>query len=450
MARAAQGQPQILEWQARSRDGRLFWVEVTMHSAPVGGEQRLLVSLRDIDERKKAAADKQRLEDQLRQAQKLESIGRLAGGVAHDFNNLLTSVLGNVELAMALIPAAHPLMENLEEIRHAARRSADLTGQLLAFSRKQPIAPIPIDTKNVLGSVERMLRRLLGETIELRSEIAPDVGRIRADPGQIEQILVNLAVNARDAMPEGGRLTIVAENTTLDDSFRAAHPNARLGEFVRLSMTDTGTGMTAEVQQHIFEPFFTTKTQGKGTGLGLAMVFGAVEQNRGFILVRSEAGHGSSFDLYFPRFLGRVEDGDAEARGVALPTGTEHILLVEDDDLVRHLSQRVLERQGYRVLVCGTGAEAMAAGQKDGSAFDLLVTDLILPDVDGRKLAKQLWDLRPDLRVLYCSGYTEDVIAHRGAVDEGLAFLAKPFTAEGLARKVRAVLDSPATASRPG
>jgi two-component system cell cycle sensor histidine kinase/response regulator CckA len=450
MARAAQGQPQLLEWQARKRDGHLFWVEVTMHSALVGGEPRVLVSLRDIDERKRAAAEKQRLQDQLRQAQKLESIGRLAGGVAHDFNNLLTSVLGNVDLAMALIPASHPLMENLEEIRHAARRSAELTGQLLTFSRRQPIAPVPIDTKNVLASVERMLRRLLGETIELRSEVAPDVGRIRADPGQIEQILVNLAVNARDAMPEGGRLTIVAENTTGDDSLRAAHPKARAGEFVRLSMVDTGTGMTEEVQQHIFEPFFTTKAQGKGTGLGLAMVFGAVEQNHGFILVRSAEGHGSTFELYFPRFLGKVDDSAEEAKGVGLPTGTEHILLVEDDDLVRHLSQRVLEHQGYRVWVCGTGAEAVAAGEKDGAAFDLLLTDLVLPDVDGRKLAKQLSDMHPDLRVLYCSGYTDDVIMHRGAVDEGLAFLAKPFTAEGLARKVRAVLDAPATASRPG
>jgi two-component system cell cycle sensor histidine kinase/response regulator CckA len=440
----AQGRPQVFEWQARARDGRLFWVEVSLHAAVIGGEPRVLASLRDIDERKRAAAEKQRLEEQLRQAQKLESIGRLAGGVAHDFNNLLTCVLGNVDLAMTITSPSHPIVENLEEIRHAARRSAELTSQLLAFSRKQPIAPISLDLKNVLGSIDRMLRRLLGETVDLRTEVPEDVGRIRADPGQIEQVLVNLAVNARDAMPEGGKLRITTENANLDDAFCAAHACARIGAFVRISVSDTGTGMTTDVQQHIFEPFFTTKPQGKGTGLGLAMVFGAMEQNRGFIILESESGRGTTFNLYFPRDLGEAEDRTNEPRFGTLPRGHERVLLVEDDALVRGLGERVLSQLGYQVVACESGAKAVALGQSGSRDFDVLVTDIILPDMDGRLLARQLWNARPALRVLYCSGYAEDAITKHGVADDGLDFLAKPFTAEALARKVRAVLDEPA------
>ena len=449
IAATAQGQPQVFEWQARARDGRRFWVEVSMHAAVIGGQPRVLASMRDIDERRRSALEKQRLEDQLRQAQKLESIGRLAGGVAHDFNNLLTCVLGNVDLAMTMTSPSHPIVENLEEIRHAARRSAELTGQLLAFSRKQPIAPIALDLKNVLDGIDRMLRRLLGETVDLKTEVPLDIGRIRADPGQVEQVLVNLAVNARDAMPEGGKLKLTAENADLDPTFCAGHASARIGSFVRISVSDTGTGMSPEVQQHIFEPFFTTKPQGKGTGLGLAMVFGAMEQNRGFIILESEAGRGTTFNLYFPRYLGEAEGPSEAVRITALPTGHERVLLVEDDALVRGLGERVLAQLGYQVVACESGAKAVAAGKSHGREFDILVTDLILPDMDGRVLARLIWDARPALRVLYCSGYTEDAFVHRGAVDDGLVFLAKPFTAEALARKVRAVLDGPAVAARP-
>ena len=438
------GQPQLFEWQSRASDGHLFWVEVNMLAALVGGEQRILISMRDIDERRRAAVEKQRLEERLRQSQKLESIGRLASGVAHDFNNLLTCVLGNVDLAMSMTTAAHPILENLEEIRHAARRAAELTGQLLAFSRKQPIAPIPLDLRDVLGGVDRMLRRLLGETVALVTDVAPDIGRIRADPGQLEQILVNLAVNARDAMPGGGRLTIMARNAILDGSFCAANPGARAGQFAHIGISDTGTGMGEELRQHIFEPFFTTKAQGKGTGLGLAMVFGAMEQNQGFIILTSEPGQGSTFDLYFPILHGRVEATVAKTKTASLPTGSERVLLVEDDAAVRNLSERVLRQLGYQVVVCETGVEAIAAGLGGGRPFDLLVTDLILPGIDGRTLANQLRGMQPRLRVLYCSGYMEDASAHRGVIDTGLAFLAKPFTVEELARKARDVLDEPA------
>jgi two-component system, cell cycle sensor histidine kinase and response regulator CckA len=428
---------ELVEWQARRRDGTCFWVEVSRRAALVRGQRRVLISLREIDERKRAADEKRRLEEQLRQAQRLESIGRLAGGVAHDFNNLLTSILGNVEMSTSLVPAHHPVSENLSEIRHAGRRAAELTSQLLAFSRKQPIAPVPIDLKNVLASVDRLLRRLLGETIAMQCEIADDIGRIHADPGQVEQVLVNLAVNARDAMPNGGQLTLLAANAELDDGFCARHANARPGPFVRLGMRDTGTGMSEETQQHIFEPFFTTKAPGKGTGLGLAMVFGAVEQSRGFIVVDSAVGRGTTFDLYFPRFFGELAPKVVPEKRTSLPPGTERILLVEDDELVRHLSQRVLGHLGYQVTVCATGADAITTSRDRDRGFDLLMTDLILPDMDGRALAQRLCDLQPGLRVLCCSGYAEE----SAEGPSNMAFLAKPFSAQDLAVKIRAVLD---------
>jgi two-component system cell cycle sensor histidine kinase/response regulator CckA len=439
---AAQGQPQLFEWQSRTRDGRVSWTEVSARAAMIRGEPRIMVSVRDIDERK-------RLEGQLRQAQKLESVGRLAGGIAHDFNNLLTCVLGNVDLGMMVTSAGHPVRDNLEEIRQAGRRAAELTSQLLAFSRKQPIAPIALDVRSAIGSLDRMLRRLLGENITLSTEVAAATGIIRVDPGQVEQILVNLAVNARDAMPSGGRLDITADNQDVDQGFVAAHPEARVGRFVRLSVADTGLGMSDEVKGCAFEPFFTTKPPGQGTGLGLAMVLGAMEQNGGFIVLTSRRGHGSRFDLYFPRHFGETAPADVVPTPTSLPVGSERVLLVEDEAAVRHLGERLLSGLGYRVTACETGVKAIAACERAGGAFELLVTDLILPDVDGRNLAKLLTEKQPSLRVLYCSGYTEDVIAHGGVLDSKLAFLAKPFTLEALARKVRAVLDGTGAGGRP-
>jgi two-component system cell cycle sensor histidine kinase/response regulator CckA len=443
VALAAQGRPQLFEWQSRRRDGRVLWTEVSARAALVRGQPRIIVSVRDIDERKRAEAERQRLEDQLRQAQKLESIGRLAGGIAHDFNNLLTCVLGNVDLGLTVTAAGHPVRENLEEIGQAGRRAAELTSQLLAFSRKQPIAPIALDVGNVLGSTDRMLRRLLGETITVVTRVAPDVGRIRVDPGQVEQVIVNLAVNARDAMPDGGRLDITAENQDTDEAFVVAHPGTRAGQFVRLSIVDTGCGMSEEVQRRAFEPFFTTKPAGQGTGLGLAMVAGAMEQNSGFAVLTSRRDHGSRFDLFFPRFSGEAVPLKTVPEPTPLPGGSERVLLVEDDPSIRQFSERVLARLGYQVTACATGAEAIALRQASETSFDLLVTDLILPDLDGRTLVQQLVARQPTLRVLYCSGYSEDVIAHGGVLEEGVAFLAKPFNVETLASKVRAVLDEP-------
>ena len=395
IALTAQGQPQLFEWRSRARDGRLFWTEISTRAALVGGAPRVLVSLRDIDERKRAEVERQRLGEQLRQAQKLESLGRLAGGIAHDFNNLLTCVLGNVDLGLVATSPGDPVRENLEEIAQAGRRAAELTSQLLAFSRKQPIAPVSLDVKYVLGSLDRMLRRLLGETFVLATEVAPHTGRIRADPGQVEQMLVNLAVNARDAMPSGGRLEITAANHDTDEAFVAAHPGAHAGQFVRLSVADSGMGMSDEVQRLAFEPFFTTKPPGQGTGLGLAMVLGAMEQNGGFVVLTSRCGEGSRFDLFFPRFLGEAEAVDDRLEIGALPTGSERVLLVEDDAAVRQLSARLLVRLGYQVTACETGAKALALCAQPDAFFALLLTDIILPDLDGRTLAGRLAAKRP-------------------------------------------------------
>jgi len=441
MGLAAQGQPQLFEWLSRDRAQRLFWTEISMVSAVVGGAPRVLVSVRDIDERKRAEVERQRLEGQLRQAQKLESVGRLAGGIAHDFNNLLTCILGNVDLSATVLPAGHPAREYLDEIMQAARRAAELTSKLLAFSRKQPIAPVPLRVESALLSLDRMLRRMLGETVSLTTRVAPGLDGIRADPVQLEQILLNLAVNARDAMPGGGRLELVAESRELDQAFAAEHPGARAGQFVCISVSDTGTGMSQEVQRQAFEPFFTTKPPGQGTGLGLAMVLGAMEQNGGFVVLSSRPGQGSRFELFFPRHGGDVEPIQLPPQHLALPTGKERILLVEDDASVRHLSERLLTQLGYRVTASETGAAALALYQQADLAFDLLVTDLVLPDLDGRTLARRLLALQPGLRVLYCSGYSEDVIAHGGVLEEGLAFLPKPFSVEVLAAKVRTLLD---------
>jgi two-component system, cell cycle sensor histidine kinase and response regulator CckA len=441
IALTMQGQPQFFEWQSRARDERIFWVEINMRYAVVAGEPRVLASLRDIDERKRMTAARQHLEEQLRQSQRLESLGRLAGGVAHDFNNLLMCISGNVELALAGTAPHLPVAQNLAEIQDAARRAAELTRRLLAFSRKQPIEPRPLDLRNLLGSLCRMLKRLLGEEIELRTEVAADLCQINADPSQVEQILVNLTVNAKDAMPKGGQLTIVAENVTIDQAFCATRPAAIVGNYVHICVQDDGSGMGEEVLRHVFEPFFTTKAAGKGTGLGLAMVFGAVQQNHGFVEVHSELGRGSAFDVYFPAFFGDVVPALSESADVPYPRGCERVLLVEDDASVRHISERILAELGYRVVACASGAEAIGIVEREGPPFDLLVTDVILPGIDGRMLATRLLAAQPTLRVLYCSGYTADVIAHRGVIDHGITFLSKPFTVDELARKVRAVLD---------
>jgi PAS domain S-box-containing protein len=377
-----------------------------------------------------------RLEEQLLQAQKLESIGRLAGGVAHDFNNLLTVIMTSIQFAMRAIGNS-PAREDLREIEEAAARAARLTGQLLAFARRQIISPVRLDLNRVTREIESLLRRLLGEHIELDILLASEIGLVRADPAQMEQIIVNLAINARDAMPSGGRLTIETQNLTVDEKFAAHHPQVALGDYVQLAVSDTGTGMTPELRAHIFEPFFTSKHE-HGTGLGLATCYGIVTQAGGQILVYSEPGRGSVFKVLLPRIAGAAgTDGGAVqplARG-----GSETILFVEDDAPVRRVGTRCLVEAGYHVLEAASGPEALGLAAAHPGVIHLLVTDVVMPSMEGTELARLLVRDRPDLRVLFSSGYTERTVARD---ENGAAsFLAKPYIPQRLLAKVREILD---------
>ncbi len=393
-----------------------------------GSRAGLFGSFHDVTEAR-------RLQERLADAQKMESIGRLAGGVAHDFNNLLTVIKGYLSLALASLPASSPGREELHHVERAAVSAAALTQQLLAFSRRQLLRPVILDVNQVVVRVQPMLTRLLGEDIELRTALAADVWPVRFDAGQAEQVLVNLAVNARDAMPEGGRLTIETTNVTSDDPGEAA------GEYVRISVTDTGCGMTPEVRSHIFEPFFTTKQPGAGTGLGLAMVGGAVAQNGGRTEVESAPGAGTSFRIYLPRET-TVSDPAPRPPGTpATPGGHERILLVEDDAQVRALGRRLLSHLGYEVTTCASGREALDVVRAGRRPFDLLVTDVVLPEINGRELADRLLAQTPSIRVLFTSAYTANVIVQRGVTPDGTDFLPKPYTLDVLARRVREVLD---------
>jgi PAS domain S-box-containing protein len=386
--------------------------------------------------------DRVRLEDQLRQAQKMEAVGRLAGGIAHDFNNVLTSIFGYTDLLLAESPAG-PAQEDLQEIKNAATRAASLTRQLLAFSRKQVLQPAVLSLNAIVADLENMLRRLIGEDVHLRTALAPDLGNALVDPGQMEQVILNLAVNARDAMPTGGRLTIETANAQLDDTYAESHRPVTPGRYVQLTVTDTGVGMTPEVRGQIFQPFFTTKEKGKGTGLGLATVYGIVKQSGGYIWAYSEPGHGATFKIYLPR-VDAPADVRAEAEeGAAPATGTETVLLAEDDDLLRPLVRGILVKLGYHVLDAPNANAALTVARDHPAAIHLLVTDVVMPGESGRQLARRLAELRPDAKVLYMSGYTDDAIVHHGMLEPGLHYLQKPFTPVALARKVRAVLDAP-------
>ena len=380
------------------------------------------------------------LEDRLRQAQKMEAVGRLAGGVAHDFNNLLTGILGCADLLLETLGPDAPGRDDVAEIRKAAVRAADLTRQLLAFSRQQVLAPQVLDLNALVGNMEKLLKRLIGEHIELRAALAPDLGMVKADPGQLEQVIVNLAVNARDAMPNGGRLTIETRNAELDASYVEEHAPVVAGPYVLLAVTDTGTGMDAETKSHVFEPFFTTKALGQGTGLGLATVYGIVKQSGGHVWVYSERGQGAAFKIYLPRV---AETAAAAPRPTAPASlrGSETILLVEDDEAVRTLTRRLLAARGHTVLLASQGEEALRLAQRHEGRIHLLVTDVVMPGMSGRELADRILALLPGIKVLYLSGYTDDAIVRHGVLEPGVAFLQKPFSAEALARKVREVLD---------
>jgi two-component system cell cycle sensor histidine kinase/response regulator CckA len=385
-------------------------------------------------------SDRKRLEAQLRQAQKMEAIGQLAGGVAHDFNNLLTAILGYANLLAEDLEATDRRRDDVEEIRKAAQRAAGLTNQLLAFSRKQMVQPKLVDLNALIIDTSRMMRRLIGEHIQLDTRLSPDLAVVRADPGQIEQIVVNLAVNARDAMPEGGRLSIETANVELDNSYRFQHVAVRPGHYVMVAVSDTGVGMDEETQRRVFEPFFTTKERGKGTGLGLATVYGIVKQSGGYIWVYSEMHKGTTFKVYLPRARGEI-DTETPARTLAPTAGAETVLIVEDEAAVRFLVRTLLERAGYRVLEAESPPQAEALFEQHADAVDLVVADVVMPGSSGPTLFQRFAARRPGLKVLYMSGYTDEHMAREGRLDTDVAFLQKPFTADGLLRKIRDVLE---------
>ena len=397
---------------------------------------RVRRALQEAEERQRSEV----LEDQLRQAQKVEVIGRLAGGVAHDFNNLLTVISGYTDLTLGQLPEQDPLREDLEEIRNAAQRAAELTRQLLAFGRRQILTPKVIDLNAVVAGTEKMLHRLIEEDIELVAVPEPELWRVKADAGQIEQVIMNLAINARDAMPDGGRLTLETQNVELDDAYARAHVAVHPGPYVMLAVSDTGSGMDQETLGHLFEPFFTTKGPGQGTGLGLATVYGIVKQSGGNIWVYSEVGQGTTFKVYLPRVDAPLDSATPLKPSASL-RGTETILLVEDERGVRLLARRVLEGNGYAVLEAAEGLTAIELVRHHEGPIHLLVTDVVMPHMSGRAVADAVTSLRPTVKVLYLSGYTANAIVHRGVLDLGTPFLEKPFTPGTLVAKVREVLD---------
>ncbi len=431
----AHGRVQTDEIESRTKEGARRTLLYSAELIDLDGTPHVLVLTTDITERRQ-------LEEQLRQAVKMEAVGRLAGGIAHDFNNLLTAIIGSADLLLEDLAPASPARVDVAEIRRAGERAAQLTSQLLAFSRQQPLTPRVIDVNALVADMDRLLRRLIGEDVQLRTVLTPDLGAVRADAGQLEQVIMNLAVNARDAMPRGGKLTIETANAELDETYTLDHVGVRPGPCVMIAVSDTGSGMDRETLAHIFEPFFTTKEVGKGTGLGLATVYGIVKQSGGHVWVYSEAGRGTTFKIYLPRVAEPVEGLGPATVPVTLQ-GTETVLVVENETPVRELARRMLEAKGYAVLTAATPADALALVERHTEAIHLAVTDVILPGMDGPELARRLEKARPGLRVLFVSGYANEAIVHQGVLDPSVAYLPKPFTAEALARKVREVLDAP-------
>ncbi|HEV3197912.1 MAG TPA: PAS domain S-box protein [Bryobacteraceae bacterium] len=422
-----------MDLAGRRKDGKEFPVEVSLSNIETEEGLFGIAFVSDISQRKL-------LEEQLMHAQKMEAVGRLAGGVAHDFNNMLTVISGYNRMMLDELSPLDPLRGNAEEILKAADRAAALTNQLLAFSRRQIMRPCVLNVNALLNGTQKMLRRLIGEDIQLDLNPARDVGNIRGDPAHIEQAIVNLAVNARDAMPTGGRIVIESANVHLDETYTRTHQGVQPGEFVMIAVSDTGHGMDAETRRHIFEPFFTTKERGRGTGLGLATVYGMVKQSGGDIWVYSEMGKGSTFKLYFPRVSDPVsESGSGETEQVRT-FASETILVVEDEKAVRELTIKMLRHLGYTVLAAAGGAEALEISRSYPGQIALLLTDVVMPNMSGRQLADALSGTRPGMKVLYLSGYTENTVIHHGVLDAGVDFLPKPFSREILAGKIRRIL----------
>ncbi len=420
-------------WKHRKKDGKIVQVELISHELEYAGRRVRLVVAQDFSER-------HLLEQQLRQSQKMEAVGRLAGGVAHDFNNLLMVIKGHTELLLNVLPPSEHYSRKIEQIDRAADRASALTRQLLAFSRLQVLQPHVLNLNEVVEEMGKLLPRLIGEDIELVIRGSEDLGAIRADASQMEQVIMNLAVNSRDAMPDGGRLLIETSNAELDSAYNATHPIVRQGRYILLAVSDTGTGMNAETQAHIFEPFFTTKPQGKGTGLGLATVYGIVKQSGGFIWVYSEVGSGTSFKIYLPRVDQPVERVGAVRSVSEAPRGTETILLAEDEQDVREVAREFLESAGYTVIEAHDGAEALKKVEKHEGAIDLLVTDMVMPGMTGQELTARMQHSRPEIRVLYMSGYSERAAVDYARGDSSMRLLAKPFSRWALLRAVHEIL----------
>jgi two-component system cell cycle sensor histidine kinase/response regulator CckA len=395
-------------------------------------------AMQDVDER----AERRRLESHFIEAQKMEVIGQLVSGVAHDFNNILAVIIGYSDLITSDLGKESPMRKYIEEIRHASERAAGLTRQLLIFGRKQSVVPVVLDLNDVMNDLENMLRRLIDANIEMKIVPGKKIGHVKADAGYVGQVLMNLVVNARDAMPQGGKLTIATNNVKLDENYTRSKPGVTPGDYVMLSVSDTGTGITDEVKALLFEAFFTTKPMGKGTGLGLATCQTIVQQSGGHIDVYSEVGKGTTFKIYFPLVGEPLDVAARPIRTGPLPRGTETLLVVEDEPSVRHLARSVLDNLGYEMLSAANGQDALhVASEHKGSPIRLVITDVIMPLMSGKVMAERLKATYPDLKILFTSGYTDDAISHHGVLEKGVEFLPKPYTPAGLARRVRQILD---------
>jgi PAS domain S-box-containing protein len=437
------GYTENLEWKFQHKDGswKVFDAVENWIYAGLGERQCAIVVSRDLTERKQAEEALRNSEEQLRQAQKLEAVGQLAGGVAHDFNNILTVILGYSDILMKKTVEGDPNRSRIEEIKRAAERASSLTRQLLAFSRKQVLQPKPFDLNSLITDMSKMLGRLIGEDIDFAVVLTEDVAEVNADPGQIEQVLMNLVVNARDAMPNGGKITIESAIAEIDSSYAMMHVGVQPGRYVTLVVSDNGMGMDAETKKHIFEPFFTTKEQGKGTGLGLSTVYGIIKQSGGNIWAYSEPGQGTTFKIYLPQVATVSVQGHFDAETARVAGGTETILLVEDESQIREMAFEFLSESGYRVLVASNGMEALTILNEASGPVHLILTDVIMPQMNGRELTECVASLRPETKVLYMSGYTNDAVVRHGVLDSGTSFIQKPFSPDALGRKVREVLD---------